>query len=558
MVKEESVIFSTRKQFKLWLWCTLIFAFIRTIPMLADFPIAHITLSFIKKVLLIGAILCLALFVWNKTNFRKYLENNNSSRRSIRPSVILTLFLGLILILWLPPYLALYPGTFGADAPIQEAMFRGLYPWSDHHPILHTLVLGAFIQFGITVFDSATVGLGFYTFIAQLLFCAVAVASSSTYLYRKKVPLWIITVMVIGLCINPYVQVLVCYSTKDIPFAAAFLLFIVNVCYILFPPKLSENKASFYKKRAIITCLLGFLAVQLRSQGLYIIMVAIIVLLFYFRKNLNQKIIRLFFVCQVTVLITSVVFNMFVPIVLGSERRDSREALAVPIQQMSAALTENENAVSPFLDEELTGNIKNYFDGYDAVMYNKYVADVPKSIFKTNIVNEDPLKFVQTYIETICANPSLAIRSYVNLVKPYFDFTQTPYNNLVIETSFEDLNSDLNITHKSLFPTYEQYLTSAIRLTNFNECPLFLKLFDFSWVLYLLGFLLGVAVVYKSKLSLICFLYPFLYIGTMFLGPMALLRYAFIYVLQWPFYGGCIWISLFSKNNAKDKVNFTD
>lgn len=543
-------ILKSKREFKLWVWCTLTFAIIRTIPMLADFNYTQIFISLIKKLLLCGIILYILLWLWNWI-FGTQLSKNSTitSQALIRPKVIFTLFFFLILILWLPAFLALYPGTFGADAPIQEAMFRGLYPLSDHHPLIHTFLLGSFIQLGITFFNNASFGFGLYIFLIQMMLCAFAISSALTYLYRRKVPLWILIMMMGVLCINPYIQTLVCYSTKDIPFAAVFLLYIVNILYLLFPPEYRNRINKRLDKRLIYICFFGFLSIQLRSQGLYILIVALPVLAVYLHKTTFRKRFHQFLFCQVLIVILAITFNSISARVLNSEHRDSREALSVPIQQFSAAITENVKSGEKFLDSELIEDISKYFDGYHPDMYNKYVADVPKSIFKTNEVKKNPSKFIRTYLKTIAANPSIAIRSYIDLIKPYFDFTQTPYNNLVIETSFEDLNKDLEIQQYSFFPLYREYLTSAIQLTNFGNCPVVLKLFDFSWVLYILDFLLVFGLIYKSKLCIVCFIYPFLYIGTMFLGPMALLRYAFIYAIQWPLYLGCIWITYIKQRN---------
>ena len=42
------------------------------------------------------------------------------------------IFFLLLVLFWIPAFLALFPGTFGADAPIQLAMYDGIYPLSDH------------------------------------------------------------------------------------------------------------------------------------------------------------------------------------------------------------------------------------------------------------------------------------------------------------------------------------------------------------------------------------------------------------------------------------------
>ena len=45
---------------------------------------------------------------------------------------------GILLLAWLPAYLALFPGTFGYDVPEQMQQFFGEMPLTAHHPVLHT------------------------------------------------------------------------------------------------------------------------------------------------------------------------------------------------------------------------------------------------------------------------------------------------------------------------------------------------------------------------------------------------------------------------------------
>ena len=145
--------------------------------------------------------------------------------------------------IWLVAFLIFYPGTFGADAPSQLGMVQGVIPLSTHHPLLHTLIFGNLITLTANMFGSPHLGLSIYILVCQILFTAYAISKVLCSLYRRNIPAWIlISTTFFFLAINPFVMALVCYTTKDIPFVAALLLFIVHLVEILSP---DSKKQSF-------------------------------------------------------------------------------------------------------------------------------------------------------------------------------------------------------------------------------------------------------------------------------------------------------------------------
>ncbi|UNT92918.1 hypothetical protein [Allobaculum sp. Allo2] len=97
-----------------------------------------------------------------------------------------------MIVTWMPAFLAFFPGTFGADAPIQLAMYNGDLPFTTHHPWLHTLLLGSLLRLGNILFHNPNAGTGIYIFFFQIVFCAYAIAKAMLYLYRKGLNAWIL------------------------------------------------------------------------------------------------------------------------------------------------------------------------------------------------------------------------------------------------------------------------------------------------------------------------------------------------------------------------------
>lgn len=113
---------------------------------------------------------CLVLYVL----FSK-LENMKDSRlvfsRKMRFLLWCTTFI-LLLICWLPCFLAGYPGFYNYDSfnQVPQALYEEV-PYSAHHPLLHTLLMGKIIAFGYHRGETLNDGIVLHS-IFQMLVCA--------------------------------------------------------------------------------------------------------------------------------------------------------------------------------------------------------------------------------------------------------------------------------------------------------------------------------------------------------------------------------------------------
>ena len=90
---------------------------------------------------------------------------------------------------WLSVLLAYYPGVFSYDMPaqIQEVMSQ---TYSTHHPLTHTLLLGAFYNLGGALGNHAFGVLSYC--LAQMALVACAMAYALSYLAALNCPRWFI------------------------------------------------------------------------------------------------------------------------------------------------------------------------------------------------------------------------------------------------------------------------------------------------------------------------------------------------------------------------------
>ncbi len=139
-------------------------------------------------------------------------------------------FLGsllLLLLAWLPVYLAYYPGICAYDAPVQTGQIMEHY-YFDHHPIVHTLLLQGMLWLGSHIFGSVNAGMAFYTAV-QMLLLAGSMAYGMWVLHRRKAPAGAqLIVLLLGMFF-PFQWYMSVSMTKDTVFSAFLLLQLVSL-----------------------------------------------------------------------------------------------------------------------------------------------------------------------------------------------------------------------------------------------------------------------------------------------------------------------------------------
>ena len=185
------------------------------------------------------------------------------------------------LLLWLlislffaPAYLALFPGTFGYDAPVQAAQYFGEMELTAANPLLHTYLLGTFLSFGEKILKNASLGLALFCLMQGLLVTHV-LARSFLFLKRIHTPFTVIAAGFLWILFNPSLHVLTFNVTKDILLGVCLLHFLLNFLEMLISS--AQTGAFRLLLSGIIMCLM-------RNAAIYLVAVLILALLPSFRK----------------------------------------------------------------------------------------------------------------------------------------------------------------------------------------------------------------------------------------------------------------------------------
>ena len=112
---------------------------------------------------------------------------NRTAQRGKRDSLLV---MPVCLLCWLPYFLYEYPGIMSPDSINQFEQVIGMKPWSNHHPVAHTLCLDFFYHIGRLFTTDISAAVSCYT-IAQMLFMSFCVAvlihTLDQYGIRKRV-----------------------------------------------------------------------------------------------------------------------------------------------------------------------------------------------------------------------------------------------------------------------------------------------------------------------------------------------------------------------------------
>lgn len=77
-----------------------------------------------------------------------------------------------ILLMWLPYFLTWYPGVIFADSANSIYQALGIQQWSNHFPVVYTLLIKACIQIGI-IFRDLNIGYAIYTLLQMIIMAGV-------------------------------------------------------------------------------------------------------------------------------------------------------------------------------------------------------------------------------------------------------------------------------------------------------------------------------------------------------------------------------------------------
>ena len=291
-----------------------------------------------------------------------------------------------------------YPGNINADTIGQIYQVYGEMPFSEHHPILSTLLVGGLVKLFDNLTGSQAPGLFVYTLL-QCAMLATALSLSVHVLAKKGLKntyLWAITLLY---ALTPVYTNIVSTAIKDVPFMAFVIVYaVLTLLYIEDSSRITDTK--FF----VSLIASEIFMVLLRNNGIYMMVPTGIVLWLYGMKKMTAKekimsFLGLFFAAAVL----GTIINTGLSKAVNAEKVAKGDMLSLPFQMLGRYYTEFPD---DFTDKDRTaieavlGPIDDSLDGY-----NPDLADQIKVKYCSDASTGEVVTFMKTFVRLFFKHP---------------------------------------------------------------------------------------------------------------------------------------------------------
>ena len=435
----------------------------------------------------------------------------------------------LLFLLWLPILLLSFPGNLCYDVLGQIDQVVGSAPYSAHHPLLHTLLVGGMTESGYRLTGSYDAGLFAYT-LFQAALLASALAGTIWWLSRQEFargrashP---VLLAVLGVYVfSPMYSNIASTAIKDVPFLAAFIWYIILL-----------SEVYFHRERLREPVFVGILLVTevlmslLRNNGFYVLLLTGLVLTAAWWKQAGkrERLSVFLYLFLIPVLLSKVLGGLLVT-GLSAEKGKAAEMLSLPFQQTARYLQLYRQELTPQEEQAIAAVLGE--TAQVAAMYDPKLADPVKSLYYAQeaVTGRELAEYGKIWFLDFFKHPCVYLEAFFTHVYGWFDpqVSNSPRYEAV---------SDL-FSRNGLFAGADKVLIFIYRFAErITPLGLLQNAGAYTWVLFmLLGYLsrnnrsLAVLLTPLLVSLLICLASPCFY-----LHP----RYAYPYMFTVPFLCG--------------------
>lgn len=473
---------------------------------------------------------CLIIFaaplvneLWDRF-FIKSADKKDSKKKEEKSLKLVSVWL-IIFALWIPTFLALFPGAFVYDAQDEyiEVISR---QFTMHHPLIHVLLLGGLVHLGEYIGLGANAGIAAYTLIQMVvmsgIFAYVIIFLQSMQV-KKKYLLGII--LFVGLF--PVFPMYAVCSAKDTLFSGAFLLVVVMLI------QYAKEESKFFNRKMILFVVASVSMMLLRNNGFYAYLVAVpfMVVLYALAKDNRKNWGRIVILMVLSVLLYKG-GSVCLQKATAASDNEHQEMLTVPIQQIARVYKYAPEVFSEEEERILMEVLPENFLG----TYTPRCSDVLKSGFDNSAYEKNPGKYKKLWLDIGMRKPLIYINAwlvnsygywYPDMVINVYGGNQL-YTFQYKDSSYFGFETEPPGQRVSLFPLLEK-LYRNISLELFQQKVPVLSMF-FAPGFYFFIFAWYFAGLMRQKKWKVAAAYvPVLLLwGTVLLGPTVLVRYMLI------------------------------
>lgn len=456
-----------------------------------------------------GLTICLSLVLFLLYVLFDKIRIKNEMYLRMSSGKLYFVILGILLSMYCLQFLIFYPGIFAYDSEWQYQMYLGIRPFTEHHPVLHTIILGFLVSAVERFTGNFNLAVATCT-LFQVSISALCFSYMELYVLKRLRKIWPFVVSMIYVGFFPTLIMQIMSTTKD-----AFFMDFVVLSITLTIEMLDNMKAFCGKLPKVVLWIVSITLMTIfRNNCLY----AIPFLIIPIWGILKEK--KLQFVYLVVGFISLFLLYklLLVPLVV-TEPVDGREKLSVPIQQLLRIYYSDDAKLT--MEERET--IEALFTENGVCLYEPSLADYPKYYMDMNYYNENKREINRMYVDLVSRYPKIAIESFLENTcgfwypdtKLTLTFQSRGYWNFVNQS---DCSADSKIP-----VLYDLYL--KFQTYEFARNPIIKWFFAPASFFYLFIVMFAYVIDKRKWIYLPVFLFILMLWFTYLLGPVALVRY---------------------------------
>lgn len=458
----------------------------------------------------------------------------------------------LIFLFWLPIFLAYYPSVFAYDAEGQ--LYQVIAKdYSTHHPLLHTLFLGAFFRLGGAV-GSYQTGMAVHS-VVQMVLMALAFGWALSLLYERGTHRWMRILLLLFYGLFPANSILALSTTKDVLFAALVLVVTLKgyclACDHAWESSAPDGGSSCdvtavgIKDRAVYV-LLAVLMLLFRNNAVYAFVVSAPVVLLglgerWQKENSVQAKVRIgknsgaarrrYLRMAFLILALYGISAFLLKAATHAQSGSPREMLSVPLQQMARVRVEAEDQIDPVMREELDKYIPKE---WVFAAYDPHLADPVKN---RAVIHDDPKGLIKTWVRLGLQYPTIYVDAFLdNSLGMWYlwDTSHAQVYGIGTQSGFGWLSTDnrtmpagCEIVEKSLLPGLRAFMERIVSDNAYQKLPFVRLLFAPAFYWWLLWLYLAAALYQKRKQETLAAVFLITYYLTLLLSPTVIVRYLY-------------------------------
>lgn len=431
-----------------------------------------------------------------------------------------------IFLCWMPVFLAYYPAIMAYDFLTQcKEAYQGFAFFNTHHPLIHTALIRMFLLLGEALHSYET-GMALFSML-QMLALSGVFAWSCRMIGRLTGQKYAVAGALLFFALFPVNPLLAVSTTKDVLFAAFFLLFLLLM--------LDYGMCGSRKKKAFLAAAMtvsGILSVLFRNNAVY----AFAVFGIFWILTAGKERVRIALLC-VLILAGGQGAKWGMQTAMGAESGSRVEMCSLFIQQFGrvAALRTDD------LSEEDAAVIGRYIPPEYWGNYNPPLSDSIKlfvGMYSFGNWEEDMGRMLGDWMKTGLRYPDEYIDAFLALTCGYWFLDDVSHAEVL--GYGEDIGKGILYTDNgsvsdvfggiethSYLPWLRFLYQKLINGNSYYSLPVVSNLFKpafYCWVLLLVMVSFGYL---RERRGLVFCLLPFLYLLTLYLGPVVHLRYVY-------------------------------